>query len=52
MVPGADGWGKGGDAGPRVQTSSCKKSKFWELMCSTVTVRNNTILYNSTLVRE
>ena len=28
-MPGAQGWGKWGDVGQRVQISSYKKNKFW-----------------------
>ena len=27
--PGAEGWGKWGDAGQKVQTFSCEMNKFW-----------------------
>ena len=39
------GGGKMGDVGQRVQTSSYKRNKFWDLMYSMVTTVNNTVFY-------
>ena len=32
MVPGAEQWGKRGDVGQRIQTSSYKMNKFWGII--------------------
>ena len=46
QTPG-EGWGVGemGEGGQKVQTSSYRINKSWNVMCSVVTVVNNTVLY-------
>ena len=44
VVVEAEGWGKG-DVGERVQGSNYWMINLGELMCSLITVINNTILY-------
>ena len=52
QTPG-EGWGVGemGEGGQKVQTSSYRINKSWNVMCSVVTVVNNTVLYVWKLLR-
>ena len=45
-------WGEVGESGQKVQTSSYKKNKFWDVMYSMVITVNNTVLYIWKLLRE
>ena len=46
------GWRKRGDIGQRVQISSYKINKFWDLMYNMVIIASNTVLYTLILLME
>lgn len=50
-LPGAGWWGKWGDVGQIVQTSSFEMSMSGDLMCSIVIIVNNNVVYTRKSLR-